>query len=71
MWALAHAALRAVREGDAVGRPVGRALLVAVTALALMHSVDEYFLNVGVPHLLWALAALAMHPPARDRAGGP
>jgi len=61
MWALWVAAVPVARGPTADSRRVAaRALVVLVVALVPLHLLEPFFITTGLPHLLWALAALAL-----------
>jgi O-antigen ligase len=73
MIAAAVRARAAARDSDEGARVAGRVLLVAIVALIFMHAEIPYFVNSGLPHVFWILAAVAgsrtLEPDRRARAG--
>lgn len=59
MIAAAVRARAAARGSDDGARVAGRVLLVAIVALIFMHAEIPYFVNSGLPHVFWILAAIA------------
>jgi len=60
MLALALAARRLTDDSDPDRRAVARVVFAIVILLVPLHFVMPYFINVGLPHLLWGLAGLLM-----------
>jgi hypothetical protein len=61
MWALATAARRVTyEEEDPDRRVAARVLLALVIILVPMHFVMPYFVDTGLPQLLWVLAGIAL-----------
>ncbi len=61
MWALGAAARRATyEEEDPDRRAAARVLLALVIILVPMHFVMPYFVDTGLPQLLWVLAGVAL-----------
>jgi hypothetical protein len=60
MWALGSRALRAARElgPECEQRAYGRTLLLIVLLLVPMHWIEPYFIDNGLPQLVWGLAAV-------------
>jgi hypothetical protein len=60
MWGFGALARRSSRAGAGPpgDRAVGRVLLVLVLALIPLQFVEPYFVDTGLPHLLWAMAGL-------------
>jgi O-antigen ligase/polysaccharide polymerase Wzy-like membrane protein len=59
MIAAALRARAAVRDADEGTRVAGRVLLIAIIALIPMHAEMPYFVDAGLPHVFWILAAIA------------
>lgn len=70
MWALYRIGRRVARTGDPLDRTLGDVLAILVVVLLFVHAVTALFLTSGLPHLLWALAALAMAGAGRSSATG-
>jgi len=58
MWALLRAAGRAAVARDPDRQVIGRALVVATAVLFILQTLQAYFLQTGMSHDLWILAAL-------------
>ncbi|HEV7461469.1 MAG TPA: hypothetical protein VGN78_13110 [Solirubrobacteraceae bacterium] len=68
MGALFVAARRVAARDPAPDRVVAaRAVAVLVVLLIPMHLVEPYFIDTGLPHVLWALAGLMLAPDLRAR----